>query len=208
MEDHILTGRDEDLFEGLIQGLLTRSYGLCDDFLDTAHLSGLRLNVTRYKEEGAMHPAGIGRSFDYQRNTTIRGDVIKWIEKDTEDAHERAFLSKIEHFIRYLNQTCYTSINDYEFHYAWYERNSFYKRHVDQFKSSKGRKYSMVLYLNEVWQEKDGGHLVIYLKVNHSESIRPAGGRVVFFQADQTEHEVEPSINRNRISIAGWLKSI
>jgi SM-20-related protein len=116
-------------------------------------------------------------------------------------------LQKIEAFVQYLNQTCYAGINDHEFHHACYAKNTFYKRHLDQFKSNSGRKYSLVIYLNKDWKATDGGKLILFLKNDKTREILPEAGRAVFFKSNEIEHEVSPSINRSRISIAGWLKS-
>ncbi len=152
-------------FEQLIEGILEQQYGFCDDFLASETAAGLRQNLLNFREEGLMRPAGIGRKADFQKNEKIRGDVIRWIENDTTDLHERAFLDKVQTFSQYLNRSCYTSINDFEFHYAYYEVGSFYKKHIDQFKSEGGRKFSLVFYLNEDWTANDGGNIRLYLKL-------------------------------------------
>ena len=208
MENSIVTGQWQDEFEALIQGMINRGFGYSDDFLDEATTAGLRRVLLKNKKEGKMQPAGFGRKLDFQQNTLVRGDMIKWIEKDSRNKYERALLEKIEGLVHYLNQTCYAGINDYEFHYARYEKNTFYKRHLDQFKSNKGRKYSLVIYLNEDWKPINGGRLSIFLPDNSVESISPIAGRAVFFKSDEIEHEVGPSLNRCRLSIAGWLKSM
>lgn len=200
--------QEELQFEALIDGLLNNQYGFTESFMDVNTISGLRDNLFRYRKNGEMHPAGIGKKFDYQKNTLVRGDLIKWIDEHSTDIFERLLLDKINRFITYLNKTCYTSINASEFHYATYEVNSFYKRHLDQFKSEKGRKFSLVIYLNEDWTPEDGGKLSLYLNENKIDDLYPLEGRVVFFKSDELEHEVHPSLTRNRISIAGWLKSV
>lgn len=206
--EELLKIREEAQFEALIQGLVDQQYGVCDEFLEEYILAGLRGNLQRLKTEGHMHPAGVGKKFDYQKNAVVRGDLIRWIEKDSTDPFENFFMRKVTDFVSYLNRTCYTSINDFEFHYANYEPFSFYKRHLDQFKSDKGRKFSLVMYLNEYWQEEDGGNISLYPEGNDPVNIYPVNGRVVFFKSDEMEHEVHPSFNRSRISIAGWLKSV
>lgn len=206
--EELIKIREETQFESLIQGLIDQQYGVCDAFFDEYILTGLRDNLLRDKAAGKMHPAGVGNKFDFQKNAIVRGDLIRWIEKDSTDPFEAFFMRKVTDFVDYLNRTCYTSINDYEFHYANYEPFSFYKRHLDQFKSDKGRKYSLVLYLNENWQEQDGGNISLYLGGNKVDNIYPTNGRIVFFKSDEMEHEVHPSFNRSRISIAGWLKSV
>lgn len=195
-------------FEALIDGLLNQGFGVCDDFLSPALAAGLRDNLLAFNEEGEMAAAGIGRKFDFQKNIRVRGDVIKWLPEATEDPFEMELLSKIGHFIQYLNETCYTSLNGKEFHYACYETGSFYKRHLDQFKSDRGRKFSLVLYLNEDWKESDGGYLTLYPEDIAPVDVYPLGGRAVFFRSDEMEHEVHPSPTRERLSIAGWLKSV
>jgi SM-20-related protein len=196
---------DEQQFESLIEGLIQQEYGICDHFFPPEETRGLRENLLAYHQGGLMYPAGVGRHFDFQKNAEIRGDVIYWLDKATKNPLEILFLAKVEKFIRYLNKSCYTAINDYEFHYAYYEQNSFYKRHLDQFKSNRGRQYSMVFYLNDDWQESDGGALSMYIGET-TQKVYPYGGRMVFFKSDQTEHEVHAAPQRPRISIAGWLK--
>ncbi|MDY0781212.1 2OG-Fe(II) oxygenase [Tenacibaculum sp. IB213877] len=198
---------NEQQYERLITGLADNEFGLCNAFFDDATVSGLRTNLLTYYKDGFMQPAGIGKNFDYVKNAEIRGDVIRWINEASTDIFEKAFITRIEEFINYLNRTCYTGVNDYEFHYAYYDVGSFYKRHLDQFKADRGRLFSFVLYLNDDWRDIDGGKLSIYTKDNE-ESVYPFGGRVVFFKSDVTEHEVHPSPNRPRLSIAGWLKKV
>lgn len=193
-------------FEDLIEGLLSDHYGLVDNFIDPSLVAGLRDNLLRNRERGEMHPAGIGKHFSFTRNLKIRGDKIHWIDKNSADKYERAFNAQIQDFIKYLNRTCYTGINDFEFHYAYYDAGSFYQRHKDQFKLDQGRKFSLVTYLNDDWRPEDEGNLILHLE-EEDVDILPLGGRSVFFKSDELEHEVKPS-NRIRMSIAGWLKRV
>jgi len=199
--------QEHSQFEVLIQGLINDKYGCCDDFFDTNTISGLRNNIKRLRASEDMKAAGIGNKTEYQKDKLFRGDKIKWIEDKSENEYEAGFVKKIGDFINHLNTTCYTSIKEFESHYAHYEKKSFYKRHLDQFKSDKGRQYSIILYLNEAWQQEDGGVLSLYPEGGAQKDISPLGGRIVFFKSDEMEHEVFPSLTRNRISIAGWLKN-
>lgn len=194
-------------FEALISGQIENDFGIKDDFLGPELTSGLRNNLLMAYEQGKMQPAAIGRNSNHHTNELIRKDLTLWLDKDSTDPFEKSFLSKIEDFVGYLNATCYTGINDFEFHYAFYDVGSFYKRHRDQFRSNAGRKYSLVSYLNEHWEESDGGHLSLYQN-DQAINLLPHGGRTVFFKSDEVEHEVHPSMNKPRLSITGWLKSI
>jgi SM-20-related protein len=167
-------------YETLISGLLEEQFGMVDGFIPAGVVAGLRQNLWSLLEEGSMHAAGVGKHFSYQQNLKVRGDQICWLQKDTKDPFEKAFFARVAGFIDYLNATCYTGINDVEFHYAWYEEGSYYKRHLDQFKTDYGRKFSLVTYLNDGWTEADGGKLVLYL-ADREVAIYPYAGRSVFF---------------------------
>lgn len=199
--------QEELQFEELIQGLIDDKYGCCNDFILPSTVKGLRANIQRLSESGKMKSSGIGNKIDFQKDKSIRGDKINWIEEQSTNQFESIYLKKIEKFINHLNKTCFTSIKSVESHYSTYEKRSFYKRHLDQFKNEKGRKYSLVLYLNQDWKEEDGGMLSLYLKDGEQIDISPIGGRMVFFQSDEMEHEVHASFTRERRSIAGWLKN-
>lgn len=196
----------EEQFEEMIGQFLRNDFAVMDAFLPNDIALGLRANLLAFYEAGLMHPAGTGRNFDFKKNTAVRGDSIRWLETCTKDIYEDYLLQKVAAFIKHLNHTCYTGLNDYEFHYAIYTKNSFYRRHKDQFKEDKGRQFSLVIYLNREWGDEDGGSLSLY---PDSEEVRvkPLIGRAVFFKSDRTEHEVHPALKKSRLSIAGWLKS-
>lgn len=196
-----------DQFEKLIQGLIDQKYGCCDDFMSLGTTIGLQSNIESLFKTGEMKSSGIGSKDNFHEDKTIRGDKINWIEDGSVNEFEITYLTKIDRFIKHLNNSCYTSIKSYESHYASYEKNSFYKRHLDQFKNQKGRQFSIILYLNQDWKEEDGGNLCLYLDNGEQKKIAPFGGRMVFFKSDEMEHEVLPSFSRSRNSIAGWLKN-
>lgn len=198
---------EKNQFEGLIQGLIDDEYGCCNDFILPATVAGLRANIQRLNDLGEMKSSGFGNKKDFQKDKSIRGDKINWIENQSSNEFESIYLKKIENFIAHLNKTCFTSIKSFESHYSSYERKSFYKRHLDQFKNEKGRKFSIVLYLNQDWKEEDEGLLSLFPKGREQKNISPLEGRMVFFRSDEMEHEVHPSSTRERLSIAGWLKN-
>ena len=187
--------QEQNQFEELIQGLIDDDYGCCNDFLLPSTMAGLRTNMTMLDDAGIMKAAGIGNKMDFQKDKLIRGDKVKWIEEQSTNHFEEIYLKKIWKFINHLNKTCFTSISTFESHYANYERGSFYKRHLDQFKNEKGRKYSIVLYLNQDWKAEDDGLLSLYPLNEAQKDITPLEGRMVFFRSDEMEHEVHPFSN-------------
>lgn len=185
--------------------MVESGYAVCDDFVDSLLVEDLRRRLHILFENDDLKLAGIGKWEHFQKDKSIRNDKIYWISEQTRSQAESKFLSIVAQFVHYLNATCFTSIKSYEFHYALYQKGAFYKRHIDQFTNDPGRKYTMILYLNENWQEEDGGELILYLRDTEIK-ILPLAGRLVFFESHKIEHEVKPA-NRERMSITGWLKN-
>lgn len=198
------------LFEPIIDGILTQGYGVADDFLSADEVSALANRLHARHVTGQFRAAAIGNQQVVIENT-IRGDEILWIDDATATPDEAAFLQRIDEFVQYVNQTCYLGLREFEFHYALYPAGTFYKRHLDQFRSDSRRKLSVICYLNTNWQETDGGQLALYLpnsasKAEQQLTINPTAGRLVCFESGRLEHEVLPA-TRERLSITGWLKT-
>ena len=196
-------------YEPLIDGILTDSYGVMDNFLSSAEVAALAACLRNRRETGQFRSAGVGNE-QVTVTVAVRGDEILWLDDATATPDEREFLRRIGEFVQYVNQTCYLGLRDYEFHYALYPVGTVYKRHLDRFRSDLRRKLSVICYLNTNWQESDGGQLALYLpEKDGSErtvTITPVGGRLVCFDSGQLEHEVLPA-TRDRLSVTGWLKT-
>jgi len=153
----------------------------------------------------ALLAAGTGNNSGHTYNELFRSDIIYWLDRSHNNEHENSFFNLMDQFVSFLNESCYTGITGYEFHYTLYEKGSFYKKHVDQFRSNDSRQYSMIMYLNNDWKEADGGELCIHHE-NSIENISPQNGKTVFFKSSELEHEVLIT-NKPRMSITGWLKN-
>jgi SM-20-related protein len=191
-------------FEKLIAGFIAHSVGIVDHFLPVGLCEDLASNILNLQKAALLRPAGLGNDTLAVQNQTIRKDKIHWLDKKHNDPFENAFLLKMDAFVTYLNATCYTNIQSYEFHYSLYEKGDFYRKHLDQFKDNASRQYSMISYLNPAWQSQDGGELLIYPPTGH-QKISPTQGKTVFFKSSVLEHEVLVTTNP-RMSITGWLK--
>lgn len=193
-------------FDLLIDSYLEKKVGIDTCFINESLCKGLLQNILQLQTDKLMMAAGIGNNEVKDSAQKMRGDKIYWMDKSHKNIFEQEFLQLVEDFIDRLNSTCYTGINDYEFHYAVYEEGSFYKRHKDQFKNDSNRKYSLINYLNENWLEEDGGQLSVY-QDGLVQNILPQSQTAVFFKSDEMEHEVAKA-NRIRMSISGWLKRV
>ena len=204
----------ERLFESLISGMLETGYGVVDSFLSPDEVIALRTRLQERQAAGLFREAGIGQMANCNGQVSVekavRGDEILWLDADTATPEEVFFLERVNQFIGYVNRTCYLGLRDSELHYARYPTGTFYKRHLDRFRSDSRRRLSVICYLNDNWQPNDGGQLTIYVpETNGTEqSIRidPIGGRLVCFDSGLMEHEVLPA-TRDRLSITGWLRT-
>jgi SM-20-related protein len=194
------------LFEDCVASLMDRDYCVADDFLDAADSRRLLEQLLEMHGQGRFKKAGIGRGGDFQRNATIRGDEILWVEKQGDGGALAQFLDKMEAMIAYFNRHCFTGIRDYEAHFAVYPPGTYYHRHLDQFKANDHRRFSFILYLNADWEPAHGGELRIYLPDAEGETsmdIAPVAGRVVCFRSATVPHEVLTT-HVPRYSITGW----
>jgi len=191
-------------FDLLIDTYLENNIGIDATFLPEHLSNGLQQNILQLQQDGLMKPAGIGNEVVMNTEQKMRGDKIYWMDKSHDNKYEQEFLQLVDDFIERFNSTCYTGINAYEFHYAIYEKGSYYKRHKDQFKNDSNRKFSLISYLNKDWLEQDGGQLLTYQHEAIQHTL-PRAQTSIFFKSDELEHEVAIA-NRSRMSITGWLK--
>ena len=204
-----LVQSDEQLFEGLITGILTEGYALADGFLSVPEVKNILEASSRSYEEGGFNIAGIGKNQYYQFNRNIRGDHIQWLDPFHPPEACLPFFDRLHNMARYFNQNLYMGIRDMELHFAVYPEGTFYKRHLDVFQHTTARKLSVICYLNFDWVAEDGGQLRLYFTQDDGTErhvdILPLAGRLVCFNSQSLEHEVLPA-RRRRYSITGWLK--
>ncbi|MFN6945993.1 MAG: 2OG-Fe(II) oxygenase [Cytophagaceae bacterium] len=209
MEPNVLqTGHLEDgLLNTLSNELYEKGYSVLENFLSLNEIHLLRNELTAHFEHGHFKKAGIGNRNNTSIKEEIRGDFIKWIDRNDQVFQNHPFFINLQKISDHFNQTFFLGLVDLEMHFAIYPSGAGYQRHSDQFKNDSGRKISVVCYLNYDWQEENGGHLKIYLpQQDGSEeviSVLPKGGTLVVFDSS-IEHEVAPA-NRERCSITGWF---
>lgn len=191
-------------FETLIAGYIETQCGISEHFISETLSEHLTEHCIDLSKQDLFNFAGTGNDRHLKHSHEIRSDSIYWLDRSHQNQYENAFLDRMEEFIRYLNESCYTGITDYEFHYSLYEAGSFYKQHLDQFHDTTQRQFSLINYLNAHWKESDGGHLIVQQKTGE-QKIAPTQGKTVFFKSNELLHEVQVTRVR-RMSISGWLK--
>lgn len=200
----LATGLAEDRLDDICVALVNQGYCVVDAVLPEALVLALQEEA-----QGLSHaellPAGIGREQQYQHNRRVRGDRIRWLERQSTAAS--CYQDFAEALREGINRRLFLGLFDYESHYASYEPGAFYARHLDAFAGSRNRVLSTVLYLNEDWGAGDGGELVLYDDRDGTELVRmlPVLNRMVLFLSERFPHEVL-SARRFRFSIAGWYR--
>jgi SM-20-related protein len=194
----------QQIFNTLIDSFINDKVGISTDFIDTALAAQLSHNLTTLYAGNQFVHAGTGNDTIVSHDKLMRSDMIYWLDRKHNDQYENAFFDLMDQFVLYLNEACYTGITGYEFHYALYDTGTFYKKHLDQFRTNDSRKYSIISYLNMDWKKEDGGELCIH-HANTLQYIAPQNGTTVFFKSNELVHEVLLT-NKPRMSITGWLK--
>ena len=175
------------------------------DFFSPELIQQLQQRLNSLRDEGKLKHAGVGRERDFHIEQSIRNDLISWFDEEDLAPAEKDFLAILNELQQAFNQNFYLGLFEVEIHFALYSPNAFYKRHLDQHKDQDSRVLTVVTYLNDNWDEEDGGELCIYLKNGQRVIVSPQAGTFVCFFSADFEHEVFPA-KRERASITGWFR--
>ncbi len=149
-----------------------------------------------------MLAAGTGREHS---RSLLRGDHTSWFSAGALSAPQQAFQQRIDRLREALNRRLFLGLVGTESHYAVYPPGSGYQRHLDRIRDNDARVISAVFYLNEDWQESDGGALRLHLADQSYRDVFPHAGTLLLFLSAQFEHQVLPA-TRQRMSIACWMR--
>lgn len=194
----------QNTFALIAEQLDRHAIAIVDDLLPPQVLEQLLSETKELLGDGEFHPALIGRGVSEQRISEVRGDKILWLEKENLTDTQQQYYQFLNELRDYLSSYFRIGLPWHECHLAAYPVGSFYTRHLDQFRETNNRIFSVILYLNPNWQESDGGQLRIYNEEGYTD-INPEMGRLVCFRSDIVEHEVLAT-QRTRFSITGWLR--
>lgn len=187
---------------------------IVDGFLPPAITATLADEIRQLYSAQKMQPAGTGRG-QAALNPSVRGDHILWLDEHNATLAQQAYFMGMEEIRQHLNQSLYMGLFALESHLALYQAGTHYSTHIDRFKDSNNglplRQVSCILYLNQDWQDSNGGHLRIYAQRKQPPTegsafvdVLPITGRLVLFLSDTFYHEVLPA-NRDRMSLTGWF---
>lgn len=189
----------------LADNIYNNGFHLIDNFLDQASYQKLKGTVELMHLQGDFKQAKVGSLLNRAHHAEIRNDSICWLDEETTNEALTLFFLKIRELAQTLNQSLFLGLVDFESHFSIYQPGSFYKKHIDQFKTTQERRISCVYYLNDNWQESFAGQLKLYDKNNRLlAEVLPEANRFICFSSD-LPHEVCET-KELRYSIAGWMK--
>lgn len=194
-------------FTEIIQLLNQQGIVLTDTAMPAVWHGELLNHAQQIWQEKLFTPGEIGRDKDGLK-PKIRGDYIHWIKPNTA-ASKHPFFDWMAQFRQLLNGEYGMGLQSQEFHFARYDGGMGYKKHIDQHRGTDHRKVSIVYYLNQNWNQANGGEICFYEPRNPDNEIlraSPLGGRLAIFVSGVIPHEVLPS-KAPRWSLTGWLRT-
>jgi SM-20-related protein len=200
-----VTKRADARHERIARDLAADGFSVDPSFLPRGECTRLARRGHALWRRGAMRAAATGRGPERVRRPEIRGDFVRWIDPADATRGEAALLARFEMLRAALNRSLQLGAFELELHWALYPPGAHYARHCDRLRGSRARVVSLVLYLNEAWQPRDGGALRLHLDANATCDVAPRAGTLVAFLSDRFEHEVLPA-RRERLSVTGWLR--
>jgi SM-20-related protein len=193
----------------IVEDLYDKGWCVLDNYIPEEFRKELLKEQRELLMHGQFRLAGIGKGETFAIKPEIRSDKVLWMDENLLTPLQEVYWDKMERLRSAINQRCFLGLKSFEAHFAMYPQGSFYLRHLDQFQSVSYRIVSIVLYLNDTWEESDGGELrMFYTRPDGIEDYKdflPLGGRIVVFLSGEVPHEVLPT-NKERISITGWMK--
>jgi SM-20-related protein len=195
------------LEDRLVADLSEKGWSVSPSFLDGAGVAAWSEEVRTKLASGEFRHAGVGRGSTFRIDPEVRNDRVRWIDPGESSAIETGYLERMDAMRHVLNEELYLGLGGFEAHLAVFPPEARYRCHLDQFRHALHRVVSAILYLNEDWDESDGGALRLYLEEPESapyEDIFPVGGTVVSFLSARFHHEVLPA-RKPRMSATGWF---
>ncbi len=198
----------EARLSAVVDTLVKQGFAIVPGFVDIDTCRELAAECRAFREQGEFHRAGIGRGEMLEVRPEIRSDEIRWLARNDCGPLQGEYLDLMTAYQQVLNRELFLGLVEFECFCALYPPGSFYQRHIDQFRGVEQRTVTAITYLNENWQECDGGALRIFLNEKTGETLEvlPEAGTFVTFLSADYWHEVLPS-QRDRLSITGWFKT-
>lgn len=193
----------------IAQSLATHGWCVTPNFVDVITLQALAAESESLWQTENFRAARVGSGRTLAQETAIRGDFILWLDQATLTPAQQRYAQQLDVLRQTLNRELFLGAIDIELHLARYPTGARYHKHRDRHAGSQARLLSCILYLNQEWNEQDGGQLRLYLNEEQPPQtldVLPQGGTLVTFLSGDYFHEVLPA-RRARLSITGWMRA-
>jgi len=202
----------EDKLVTIVNAIEMRGWCVMPGFLEPGLWRAMAAEARELYAAGEFRQADGGRKQTFMVRPEIRNDRILWFDPESPTRLQAEYLAHLEQLRLRINRELRLGLFGLDSHYAVYPVNSFYQRHLDQFRGASHRVVSCILYLNETWLPGDGGELRIYpppaemalVPLETHIDVLPEGGTLAVFLSADFEHEVLPA-QRERLSVTGWF---
>jgi len=191
-----------DEFDIATTALAADGWYVFSNLMSLAQTQALASECLTLHNAQLLTPARVGADRDA---SLLRGDSTSWFLPEALSVAQQAFADRIEVLRIALSRNLLLGLVDSESHYAVYQPGTGYARHLDCLRNNNARVVSAVFYLNDAWQETEGGALRLYLADQSHRDIYPHAGTLLLFLSADFEHEVLPA-TRDRMSIACWMR--
>lgn len=205
-----------------VNGLMTKGYGIQDNFVDDRVVEDVFKELEMIDFEGRLSQV------QQQKMIGYRTDKICWVNFEGLDREKQPGLLKLfKKMISIpfeLNKKCSLYLQaSASFHLGCFPKDAYYKKHVDggyETNLNNGRKVTALFYANKRWSDSDEGQLRIYRRRPNpfqlekgatpfqedevEEDITPEAGRLVLFRSRDVPHEVLKT-KRKRFAVTLWL---
>lgn len=194
--------------DSVVEQLAEKGWCVLPGFLPPDLAQQLAVEAQTLYQSGQLRHAATGQGEKREVRVGLRDDAIAWLDETPSSAAQREYLARMEALRLAANRELQLGLFDLETHFARYPAGARYRKHLDVFRHDSRRTLSVVCYLNENWQESDGGQLRLYLDEADDSphvDILPQGGTLACFLSARFPHEVLPA-GRSRLSLTGWFR--
>ncbi|KAF0978281.1 hypothetical protein FDP41_002796 [Naegleria fowleri] len=220
--DHTISKQDKQFILSVINSIQEQGYFIKDEFQPNDLTQQTKEQMIEMKT--SLHQAGMGEGSTKYINSSLRGDLFKWIsEHDVEENTPlRKTLSNLNRIRHVLNYVFNLQLDRNSIQIAFYSNGARYVRHADATPlQSPDRRLTFLLYFNDK-SSIDGGSLQLYRKERSFDNeyrtpyeyqfkeisenqvtVKPLFNRLLAFSSEYY-HEVLPSLS-DRFSLTMWM---
>ncbi len=155
--------------------------------------------------EGALRPAGLGRSGERRFDRAVRGDEMCWLGDDHGRPALAAVRDAFEALRAALREDAWLPVEHFAVQLARYPGDgSGYERHLDAFPGQLNRVATAICYLNPGWAPAHGGSLRVF-EAGGEVDVEPRLDRLVVLLSERVPHAVLPAFVE-RFAVAAWYR--